>query len=70
MEESKSNNRVDRRDFITKSFACGTFVGMGCPGLLALNIQEGVSNPVQAEHKFQTAVNFTYEQLFNFAFKS
>lgn len=70
MEESKSNNRVDRRDFITKSFACGTFVGMGCPGLLALNIQEGVSNPVQAEHKFQTTTNFTYEQLFNFAFKS
>lgn len=70
MKESKSNNRVDRRDFITKSLACGAFVGMGCPGLLAMNIQEGVSNPLQAEHKFQTAANLTYEQLFNFAFKS
>ena len=70
MKESKSNNRLDRRDFITKSLACGAIVGMGCPGLLAMNIQESVSNPVQDEHKFQTATNFTYEQLFNFTFRS
>jgi hypothetical protein len=50
MNESKSNNGVDRRDFITKSLACGAFVGMGCPGLLAMNIHEGASNPLQAEH--------------------
>ena len=70
MKESKSNNQVDRRDFITKSLACGAFVGMGCPGLLAMNSQEGVSNPLQDEHKFQTATNYTYEQLFNFSFRS
>ncbi len=70
MRESKSNIGVNRRDFITKSLACGAFLGMGCPGLQALNIHEGVSNPLQDEHKFQKATNFTYEQLFNFAFKS
>ncbi len=70
MKESKSNNRVDRRDFITKGLACGAFVGMGCPGLLAMNSQEGISNLLQDEHKFQTATNFNYEQLFNFTFRS
>ena len=70
MKESNSSNSVDRRDFITKSLSCGAFVGMGCPGLLAMNIQEDVSNPVQDKHKFQTATNFTYEQLFNFTFRS
>lgn len=70
MKESKSNNQVDRRDFITKSFACGAFVGIGCIGLQAMNIQQDVSNPAQNEHKFQTATNFTYEQLFNFTFRS
>ena len=70
MKESKSNNQVDRRDFITKSLACGAFVGTGCPGLLAMNSQEGVSNPLQDEHKFQTTTNYTYEQLFNFTFRS
>ena len=70
MKELKSNNQVDRRDFITKSLACCAFVGMGCPGLLAMNIQQNVSNPLQDEHKFQTATNFTYEQLFNFTFRS
>ncbi len=70
MKESKSNNRVDRRVFITKDLACGAFVGMGCPGLLAMNSQEGISNLLQDEHKFQTATNFNYEQLFNFTFRS
>ena len=70
MKESKPNIRVNRRDFIVKSFACGAFVGTGCPGLLAMNIQEDVSNLAQDEHKFQTATNFTYEQLFNFTFRS
>ena len=70
MRESKLNIGVNRRDFITKSLACGAFLGMGCPGLLAMNIHEGVSNPVQAERRFQTASNFTYEQLFNFTFRS
>jgi hypothetical protein len=60
MKESKSNKGLDRRSFITKSFALGTFVGMGCPGLLAL----------EEKHKFQADANYTYEQLFNFAFKN
>lgn len=70
MRESKSSHKLDRRDFIAKSLACGAFVGMGCPGWLAMNIRGGVSNPVQAERGFQTASDYTYEQLFNFAFKS
>ena len=69
MKESKSNNLVNRRDF-TKSIAFGTFIGLGCPGLLAMNIQEDGSNPLQDEHKFQIPTNFTYEQLFNFTFRS
>jgi len=70
MKELKSNNSVDRRGFITKSLACGTFFGLGCPGLLTMNMQDGVPNPSQTDNKFQAATNYTYEQLFNFAFKN
>lgn len=70
MKESKSNVGINRRDFIARSLACSVTVGMGCPGLLSMNIQEGISESVHYEHKFQTASNYTYEQLFNFTFKS
>ena len=70
MKGSKSSIGVNRRDFLAKSLACGAFVGMGCPGLLAMNIRGSVASPVQAEHRFQTASDYTYEQVFNFAFKS
>ena len=70
MKELKSNISVNRREFIAKSIACGAFVGTGCPGLLAMNFQEDVSNPAHDEHKFKNATNFTYEQLFNFTFRS
>jgi hypothetical protein len=70
MKDSKSSNEVHRRDFITKSLACGAFVGMGCPGWLAMNFRGSVASPVQAEHRFQTVSDYTYEQVFNFAFKN
>ena len=60
MEETKSNNKIDRRGFVTKSLALGTFIGMGCPGLQAL----------EEQHRFQADTNNTYEQLFNFTFKN
>jgi hypothetical protein len=70
MKNSNSMSQLDRRDFITKSLAYGAFLGMGCPGLLAMNIHQDVSNPVQDNLRFQSPTNFTYEQLFNFTFKN
>ncbi|MEN8153397.1 MAG: L-2-amino-thiazoline-4-carboxylic acid hydrolase [Acidobacteriota bacterium] len=70
MKNLRSDNRVDRRDFITKSLSLGAFLGMGCPGMKAMNIQKDVSNDIKDNHKFQTPANFTYEQLFNTVFRS
>ena len=70
MNRLKSDDKVKRRNFIAKSLAAGAFFGMGCPGLPAMNFRKGVSKPLQEEHKFQAASDYSYEQVFNFAFKS
>jgi len=70
MKKSKSNTQADRRDFIIKSLAWGALMGISSCGLQKMDIQEDVSNSMQDKHKFQTPINFTYEQLFNFTFRS
>ena len=37
---------------------------------MALNIPDGISDPMQAEPKYKTTSDLTYEQVFSFAFKN
>ena len=39
MNNIKKSPDVDRREFIKGFLSCGTFLGLGCPGLLGMNIQ-------------------------------
>ena len=68
--ESKTINNLGRREFITKNLGYGILAGFGCSGLLAKGLVEGKSNPFQNKHKFQEPIDYTYEKLFNFTFRS
>jgi hypothetical protein len=43
---------------------------MGCPGLKALDNRSDISKSPPEEDLFQADAHYTYEQLFNFAFKN
>jgi hypothetical protein len=66
----KSKIRVNRRDFLTRSLEYGTFIGLGCSGLFTFISDAYCQENLQDKHKFQIATNFTYEKLFDFAFRN
>lgn len=69
MKELKQHKQIDRRNFISKGATLGALIGFGCPAIMAMDNESRIT-VIQDKLAYQKSTNLTYEQLFNFSFKT
>ena len=70
MRENPTLSKDNRRDFLKTLMTGGVCLGLGCTGIAARESTKRGTGPIRSVEKFKTPSGYSYEQVFNFAFRN